>query len=275
MAIAVVGADPEGRYVLVFDGRDGQPGGPRARAALFLPYLVEAIAARCALDELRARALVDTEVLDRAPCAFMVLGLDGAVLLVNAEARRIIASGDGLSLSGSRLVVDDAEFRRVLDGTLYAMANGGGLPDVCGLQVGRRSGSTPYAVALVPVSVGGTQAFVVPRRRLLVSMTDPVPKPLPAHDYLVRTFGLTASEARVCSQVAGGHELDDVAAALCLSPTTVKTHLRTVYHKLQVTSRAGLVRRAQGHCWAAGPVVVEVEGTGPPARCQSTGDGGD
>ncbi len=54
---------------------------------------------------------------------------------------------------------------------------------------------------------------------------------------------LTAQELQVALQVAEGKTNKDAAAALFLSPKTVEFHLARVYRKLDLSSRAELIRR--------------------------------
>jgi DNA-binding NarL/FixJ family response regulator len=53
---------------------------------------------------------------------------------------------------------------------------------------------------------------------------------------------LTPQELQIALQVAEGKTNRDVAAALFLSPKTVEFHLTRVYRKLEIHSRAELVR---------------------------------
>jgi DNA-binding CsgD family transcriptional regulator len=68
--------------------------------------------------------------------------------------------------------------------------------------------------------------------------------PFPASD---RPAGLTAREAEVLRLVAQGWTARQVATHLSLSPRTVNQHLRSVYNKLGVSTRAAATRFAVAH----------------------------
>ena len=57
---------------------------------------------------------------------------------------------------------------------------------------------------------------------------------------------LTPQELQVALQVAEGKTNKEVGAALFLSPKTVEFHLARVYRKLDISSRAELIRRFPG-----------------------------
>jgi len=57
---------------------------------------------------------------------------------------------------------------------------------------------------------------------------------------------LTAAELRVLELVADGATNREVAHRLSVSPHTVNTHVRNVFGKMDIHSRAELIRLARG-----------------------------
>ncbi len=57
-------------------------------------------------------------------------------------------------------------------------------------------------------------------------------------------FNLTPAEIRILEQVIDGKTNKEIAEAVFLSPWTVKTHIKNIYKKMQVNSRAAAVRLA-------------------------------
>jgi len=55
---------------------------------------------------------------------------------------------------------------------------------------------------------------------------------------------LTPRELEILRLLAAVQSLNDIAAALVVSVNTVKSHVRSIYSKLRVTSRRDAVRRA-------------------------------
>ena len=60
-------------------------------------------------------------------------------------------------------------------------------------------------------------------------------------------FGLTAREIEVLRLVTQGLTTTQIAEQLMISPRTADAHLRSIYSKLEVTSRAAATRSAIEH----------------------------
>lgn len=65
-------------------------------------------------------------------------------------------------------------------------------------------------------------------------------------DLFVRSHGLSQREARVLEQLATGHDTRTVAKTLYMADSTVQEHLKGIFAKTGVRSRAAVVARAVG-----------------------------
>jgi DNA-binding NarL/FixJ family response regulator len=72
----------------------------------------------------------------------------------------------------------------------------------------------------------------------------PAQTPPPARGH---PFGLTAREIDVLRLVTHGLTTSQIAKQLVISPRTADAHLRSIYRKLEVTSRAAATRTAIEH----------------------------
>jgi NarL family two-component system response regulator YdfI len=76
---------------------------------------------------------------------------------------------------------------------------------------------------------------------LLTSVISSVPKDAPSPTTDEKRPGLTKREREILQRVASGERNKEIAAHLCISEPTVKSHLVAIYFKLGVDSRASAV----------------------------------
>ncbi len=65
------------------------------------------------------------------------------------------------------------------------------------------------------------------------------------NDAAIKSLGLTSRECEVLELLASGQSYKEMARSLGISPNTVKTHLASVYNKLEVERRAHAVEKAR------------------------------
>jgi DNA-binding CsgD family transcriptional regulator len=103
-----------------------------------------------------------------------------------------------------------------------------------------------------PLALPPPQEIVLDGRkyRLVPLEGEPVPPPpaMPARpsERPAPPEILTARELQIVGLVAEGHANKQIAAELGISEWTVSTHLRRIYAKLDVDTRAAMVNRCYG-----------------------------
>jgi len=75
------------------------------------------------------------------------------------------------------------------------------------------------------------------------------PRPAPAafeiNRAAIRSLGLTKRECEILERLASGQSNKELARALDISPNTVKTHLASLYAKLEVRNRIEAIEKAR------------------------------
>jgi DNA-binding NarL/FixJ family response regulator len=96
--------------------------------------------------------------------------------------------------------------------------------------------------AILQIMAGGAPMSPTIAARSLELLRDPSRgrKTAPAGDEVV----LSPREVEVLEQLADGLEYQEIAAALVISPATVRKHIENIYRKLQVNNKMRAVKEA-------------------------------
>jgi DNA-binding NarL/FixJ family response regulator len=111
---------------------------------------------------------------------------------------------------------------------------------------------------LIAAMSAGASAYILksaPLSQLLAAIDHSVksPQSFTAHGLAValaskeQTFGLTSREFDVLALLPSGATTKEIAESLFLSSATIKTHLASIYRKLEVTNRTAAVGKARKH----------------------------
>ena len=96
--------------------------------------------------------------------------------------------------------------------------------------------------ALKEVKKGGSPITPSIARKLIGMVSKPGKEE--ASEESVVPFDLSPAEIRILEQVTEGKSNKEIAEEVYLSPWTVKTHIKNIYKKMHVNSRAAAVRLA-------------------------------
>lgn len=210
---------------------------------ILAPHLRRAVAIGRLLEDTIGAAASFADALDAAAAGVVLV--DGAQRVVHANraASDMLSAGDPIRVAGGRLELATelapGAFRRAVEtaGEASSGSKGIGVP-------ARRLNGDPLTVQAMPLERrrgSNTPSAAV----AAVFISEATRGPANSPDILAALFDLTPAESRIFTLVAAGGELAEIAEQLSISPWTVKTHLRRIYHKTGRKSRAGLVRLAR------------------------------
>lgn len=154
----------------------------------------------------------------------------GATLIGRGSSVNLQLSDDGVSRQHAKIAVHDDGVVNLLDlrSTNGTFLNGDPI-DVAVVRPGDR----------IQVGPEVCLRFAYRRRTEIAGATAAVPGP--------PVSALRPRERDVAALVAEGMTSNEIAERLGISPRTVTTHLRNIYERLQISSRAALARYAVQH----------------------------
>jgi DNA-binding CsgD family transcriptional regulator/PAS domain-containing protein len=204
--------------------------------------------------------LIDLKTAETATYADVLDGIGAGVFLVDAGARIVHANIAGqvlleaanvLRAVDGRVVAGDSGINETLRRTLAAAAGSSDkAADITRVVVllTTRAGEQ-YVAQLLPLTSGKPQrASIVPPAVavLFVHKTALQAPSLP--DAIVKSYGLTPAELRVLLAIVELGSVPEVARALGLASSTVRTHVLRLYKKTGAGREADLVKLVVGFC---------------------------
>lgn len=167
------------------------------------------------------------------------------ILHANVAARRMLESGDPIRDDEGRLELP----AELVAGQLETAVSAADGPEVdlrrrgIGIPTRTKSG-VPLVVHVMPLKRRHARSGLQLAAAAAVFISETAARaPMPI-DAVSLLFELTPAEARIFELIAGGRTKRQIAEALSVAETTVKTHLANLYSKTDRHSRAELVRLA-------------------------------
>ena len=220
----------------------------RRRMRLLAPHVRRAVLVAKVIDLKHAEAATFVDALDSLRAGIILVDAGGLVVHANAAGHVILGAGDFLSGAGGRLVASDAQADDALREIFAAAGNGDAALGIKGiaLPLVARAGER-YVVHVLPLTSGA-------RRRAGVSTTAAaalfvhkaaLEAPSPP-EVIAKTYKLTPTELRVFLAIVEVGGVPEVAQALGVADSTVKTHLARLFEKTGANRQADLVKLAAG-----------------------------
>jgi DNA-binding CsgD family transcriptional regulator len=190
-----------------------------------------------------------SEVLDRLNLPVFLVDRDVQVLHANARGRAMLEDASVLNCRRDVLSVTDPAVERAFRRAISAVASGleaVGEKGAAPLELQDRSGGR-LLVHLLPLSAGLRERASLLSASAAVFVVEADAGLAASVETLAADRGLTGGETRVLRGLLSGAGTREVAEALHVSENTVNTHLRRVFDKTGVHSKAELLKMLAGY----------------------------
>lgn len=214
-----------------------------ALARLLIPHAQRAIAFSRMFELAILRSNAFEAALDAAAVPTFLVTEQSELVHANSAGRTELEQGGALRITGSRVTVSDPSnekgFRDALE-TARQRPNAHPRELSVALDAGLRQAT------LLPLPSNSKRGSLAPSATTAIVLSAPV---LPsrrneeaAAHMLIARHGLTKTEASVALEIAKGNGRGAAAARLGIRENTVRTHLSSVFLKLDINRQAQLVR---------------------------------
>jgi DNA-binding CsgD family transcriptional regulator/PAS domain-containing protein len=220
----------------------------RRRMALVIPHVRRAYLVGKTIQLGQAEAACFSDILDGLSAGMILVDGIGRIVHANAAGNAILGAADFLRAVHGRLVAGDASTNAAFRGILAAADGGDDVVGVKGtaLPLTAHDGER-YVAHVLPLTAGARRqaglafnavAALFVRRAALEAFAPP--------ELIGRMYKLTPAELRVLLAIVDVGGVPEVAAALGVAVTTVKTHLNRLFEKTGVGRQADLVKLVAG-----------------------------
>jgi DNA-binding CsgD family transcriptional regulator/PAS domain-containing protein len=228
----------------------------RRRMSLVVPHVRRAVLIGQTIGFKQAETATFAGILDGLGAGLFVIDSSARIVHANRAGHEILDAGDILRATDGRLVADDAHADRILRETAAAAENGDAAIGVKGiaLPLNAQNGDR-YVAHVLPLTSGARgiagAAYQAAAAVFVRHATMACPSP---PEVIGKAYNMTPTELRVLLAIVEIGGVPDVAAALGIAETTVKTHLGRLFEKTRTGRQADLVKVVAGF---ATPLYVD------------------
>jgi DNA-binding CsgD family transcriptional regulator/PAS domain-containing protein len=220
----------------------------RRRMALVIPHVRRAWLVGKTIMLGQAEAACFSDILDGLSAGMILVDGIGRVVHANAAGNAILGAADVLRTVHGRLVAGDAPTNAAFREILAAADGGDAAIGVKGIALPLTAhDGERYVAHVLPLTSGARRhaglafnavAALFVRKAALEAFATP--------EIIGRMYKLTPAELRVLLAIVDIGGVPEVAAALGVASTTIKTHLNRLFEKTGVCRQADLVKLVAG-----------------------------
>jgi DNA-binding CsgD family transcriptional regulator len=216
--------------------------------ALIVPHVRRAVLISKVIDLKQAEAATFADMLDGLSAGMFLVAAEGRIVHANAAGHGMLSAGDVLRSIYGRLVTSDKQVEKVLHETLAAANHGDAEIGSKGiaLSLSAQNGER-YVAHVLPLTAGARRfAGVAYAATAAIFVRKAAFEGPSVPEIIARTYNLTPTELRVLLAIVEVGGIPEVATALGVADSTIKTHVGRLFGKTGASRQADLVKLVAG-----------------------------
>jgi DNA-binding CsgD family transcriptional regulator/PAS domain-containing protein len=220
----------------------------RRRMALVIPHVRRALLIGKTINLKQAEAVRFADILDGLSAGMILVDANGRIAHANAAGNAILDAADFLRTCCGRLVARDAPINAALHEILAAADAGDAVLGIKGIALPLTAhDGERYVAHVLPLTSGARRRAGLAHNAAVALFVRKVALAAsPPPEVIGEMYKLTPTELRVLLAIVDIGGVPEVAAALGVAVTTVKTHLSRLFAKTGVARQADLVKLVAG-----------------------------
>ena len=220
----------------------------RRRMALVIPHVRRALLIGQTIHRKQTEAVCFSDVLDGLSSGMILVDASGRIVHTNNAGNAILDAGDFLRAVCGRLVASDLAINAALREILVAANAGDAALGVKGIALPLTAhDGERYVAHVLPLTSGARrEAGLAYNAVAALFIRKASLEPFSPPEVIGEMYKLTPTELRVLLALVDIGGVPEVAAALGVAVTTVKTHLSRLFEKTGVARQADLVKLVAG-----------------------------
>ncbi len=215
------------------------------RMSLVAPHARRAILIGKTIDQKANEVATLANALDSLSAGVFLIEANGRIVHANAAGRGILGVDDFLRSIGGRLVARDTKINRTLQDILAGRG---------ALEIGSKGIALPltaregecHVAHVLPLAAAARRRAGAPRTVAAVFVCRATLETPSSADVIRRAYQLTPTELRVLLAIVNIGGIPEVATALGVADTTIKTHVGRLFEKTGAGRQADLVKVVAG-----------------------------
>jgi DNA-binding CsgD family transcriptional regulator/PAS domain-containing protein len=220
----------------------------RWRMRLIAPHVRRSVLVGRLIDLKAAETATYADVLDSISAGVFLVDAGARIIHANIAGQVMLEAGDFLRAVDGRLAASDSETNKTLRGTIAAADSRDEAIGIKGIAVPltARAGERYVAQVLPLASSKPQRASIIPSAVAILFVHKTALQAPSLPEAIVKSYGLTPAELRVLLAIVELGGVPEVARALGLASSTVRTHVLRLYKKTGAGREADLVKLVVG-----------------------------